>query len=165
MEWITFSIAVVGFLMSLATWIHEFWVNQKHLDVSIAHSFYEEAHIYVLFLFTNKSKQPISITNGSLLLRDGSMCSFGETSNAIFNYLNPKLSGKDSEKTSRFPIRLDSFEVTSVLMELAPWSRDKTDLVPSQCSVTLGTSRGRVCQKCRIPVYTTTLQEILPYIR
>lgn len=165
MEWVTFSIAVAGFLMSLATWIHEFWVNQKHLDVSMSSSFYDEGHIYVLFLLINKSKQPISVANGSLLLKDNSTCSFGETSNAIFNYLNPQLSGKASERTLRFPVRLDSFEAITVLVELTPWSRDKTELVPSQCDVTLGTSRGRVRRKCRIPVYSATWKEILPYIR
>ena len=165
MDWVTFWIAVLGFLMSLASWIYTLWVNRKSLKISIQESFLDENNFFILLELVNKSRQPISITTGSIILPSGDALRFGETSNAVFTYTNPSLSGKNAEWTVRLPVKLDSFEAKSVFVEVAPWADRFNQQIPGPCTITLWTSRGRVKKTSSIPICCASWKRMLQRIR
>lgn len=70
MDWVTFGIAVAGFLMSLGSWIRSLWIERKNLIVSMDfESQYKESFLSSLYLnaviaftFENKSSNSIVVT-------------------------------------------------------------------------------------------------------
>nr|DAF30758.1 MAG TPA: hypothetical protein [Caudoviricetes sp.]DAW38987.1 MAG TPA: hypothetical protein [Caudoviricetes sp.] len=62
MDWITFGIAVAGFLMSLATWVHTFLSQRRNVGIRIT-EFRADEKIALFFIhIENKSRLPIAIT-------------------------------------------------------------------------------------------------------
>ena len=64
MEWITFGIAVAGFLMSLATWILTFLSQRKNIGIRITECKSDDE---ITLCFVHKSRLPIAITRIVLL--------------------------------------------------------------------------------------------------
>jgi len=151
--------------MSSASWVHTFWENRKHLELSITNTFLEGSTLLATIELVNKSKQPISITSGALFIPDKSEHQFGKTSTTVFTYSNPDLSGKTTETTKRFPVKLDSFEAKSILVELSPWPSELNQYIPGPCDIVLGTSRGQVKKSCKIPIYCASWKKMLECIR
>lgn len=165
MDLITFWIAVVSFLMSSASWVYTFWENSLRLKVSIKTGFSEGEELFLLLELANESKQPVSITSCSLLVGDSPMMPVGTHSEVVFTYMNPELSGKATERTVRFPLRLDSFEAESIFVRVSDWTPAYNQHIPGQCRLVVRTSRGVKSRCCILPMYCTTWKEILKYIR
>lgn len=70
MDWITFGIAVAGFLMSLATWVKDFITQRKHIEGKVLNIKSYQSVTYIDLLIENRSRLPISITDISLFLGD-----------------------------------------------------------------------------------------------
>ena len=68
MDWITFGIAVAGFLMSLATWVKDFITQRKHIEGKVLDIKSYKNVTYMDLLIENRSRLPISITDISLAL-------------------------------------------------------------------------------------------------
>ena len=66
-EWITFGIAVAGFLMSLATWIHTFLSQRKNIRIRITECKSDDEITLCFVHIENKSRLPIAITRIVLL--------------------------------------------------------------------------------------------------
>lgn len=79
MDWITFGIAVAGFLMSLASWVRTLWKERKHLDVSIDFNcdygcaFFSSRGLNAVFAirFENKSTNSIAVTYVEIMEKSG----------------------------------------------------------------------------------------------
>ena len=67
MEWITFGIAVAGFLMSLATWILTFLSQRKNIGIRITECKSDDEITLCFVHIENKSRLPIAITRIVLL--------------------------------------------------------------------------------------------------
>ena len=65
MEIVTFIIAIVGFLLSLTSWIKDFVTQRVRLDVRITKANANAASpgIFCFLAIANRSRLPISITN------------------------------------------------------------------------------------------------------
>ena len=113
----------------------------------------------------NKSRLPITIVRGEMEFPNGSICQFGEISSLVFQYSNPTLSGKKTEHTQKFPIELSSYGAKSVFMKPTEWASEYGTDIPSQCTITLFTSRGKITKTVKMPIPVNDWKQLLSRIR
>lgn len=166
-ENVTFIIAVIGFLFSLFNFVEARISSHRRLDLTVRYSFcnFDGKDMFLVVCLSNKSKLPISVTSGVVFLPNGNQCSLGTTSNAVFAYHNPSVSGKSQERTQRFPVSLGPFEAVSLFLQVDNWDIEWSRLVPGPCSIVLTTSRGKVKKSATIPFFTASWKELLPHLR
>lgn len=158
---ITFAIAVISFLLSVYNFVEARIINRKKLDVSIDKMLLEKTDFIFILGLTNRSKLPITITAGHILLPNQTECSFGEVSEAIFYYNNPTLSGKATETTQRFPVKLESYEAVKILVKFTTWNVEWNKYVPCSCQMILGSSRGIIKKQIKLPASYSGIKDIL----
>lgn len=158
---VTFCIAVAGFALSLINFIGDRIANRKHVEVTIKHTHYNHGSLYMLVLFTNRSRFAISITSGCLSFGEDIQHIIGEKSRSAFTYSNPALSGKTVEYTRRFPVRLEPLSAEQCLFEIETWKNG----TPLSCSARFGSSRGIVKARLQLPNAPDTLKTYLQRIK
>ena len=94
MDWVTFGIAVISFLLSVYNFVETFVKNSKRISISVKHLCKEDGFAIMLIEFTNRSQIGISITSGKLVSSSKKEIKFGETSCELFRYSYPELQGK-----------------------------------------------------------------------
>jgi len=76
-ENVTFLIAIVSFLMSALTWIREFWLRRKTIDVTVIdYADRRDIHgvLQFYFLFQNRSSIPAYISKIELEVNEDVYC-------------------------------------------------------------------------------------------
>ena len=94
MDWVTFGIAVISFLLSVYNFVETFVKNSKRISISVKHLCKEDGFAIMLIEFTNRSQIVIYITSGKLVSSSKKEIKFGETSCELFRYSYPELQGK-----------------------------------------------------------------------
>ena len=136
MSWITFWIAVAGFLMSAVTWIRDFWMRRNSIELTVLDYTQRSGGILQFFLlFQNKSTVPASVSKLLALCGD----------NWYACELEPKMIKKTPSgyevKTPCFPLSLPPSAFTSAYFEFLK-TKDSGLAPGTTVSFQIHTSRG-----------------------
>lgn len=151
-DWVTFWIAVAGFMMSLASWVHTFITQRKKLAFKIQFFRNKEKLAYMYLMIENRSRLPISIT-GIFLMLGGNKTPCAQIPKVVTSTKRKTASTTDVtyQCSTAIPIQLSSLESASciVLFEDIP-----VDVPPFATHLTfqISTNRGRrVKKKLELP--------------
>ncbi len=154
MDWITFVIAVAGFLMSLASWIRSLWIERKNLIVSMDfESQYKESFLSSLclnatiaFAFENKSSNSIAVTFIEIQTKSGKKYRAslipGYVAHKWRNEIDPRVSAYDRfVESAAFPVNICPFGAAyEYIVFSLPKNREWNDL----SQVIVHTNRGLI---------------------
>jgi len=134
MEWVTFGIAVLGFVMSSLSWLRELWLRRNRIELTVID--YAHVHNNTQFYLSlcNKSTLPASIAKISVKL-DGTWYDCK---------LEPQLIKQISSYTAMtpcFPIDVPPLAYFSFYIEL-PTGKDIPLVRGKELSFQIHTSRG-----------------------
>lgn len=104
MDWLTFAIAVAGFILSATIWAKELVSQRKNLsgrilDITVYNNF-----VVLRILFENRSRLPIAITQIELVI-NGQRFACSQTPKLVFERME-RTNGKVTESTKEFSVRL-----------------------------------------------------------
>lgn len=148
MQIVTFLIAVAGFAMSMASWVHTFVTQRKKFDVEIVAAKSYADVTYLHLIIQNKSRLPVAITRISLLLNG---MWFNCTPIPVMVSATERKRGSEvikrtEEYSTALPIQLSSLGATNclVLFEGLPYlpSDDATHL-----TLSIYTNRGKAVKR------------------
>ena len=147
MDWVTFGIAVAGFLMSLASWFHTFITQRKRLSFKIQLFRYKEDSAYMYLMIENRSRLPVSIT-GISLKQGKSKTPCVQIPKTVSSTTRKTAGNTDVvyQYSTAIPIQLSALESVSciVLFEGIPEA-----VPPSATHLTfqISTNRGRIAKR------------------
>ncbi|SHI13640.1 hypothetical protein SAMN02745823_02714 [Sporobacter termitidis DSM 10068] len=162
---ITFLIAVAGFIISIINFVENRVASRRSIAVTLKFALASDETLLINMEFTNKSRLPISISSGKLVLEGGKQYSFGNKSNTQFVYSNPAISEKTTERTQRFPLKLEPLSTSEMFVEIDQRDKDWGSMLPCKCNAIFGTSRGRIKTSCEIPVSLDNWKQMLQRLR
>ena len=152
MDWVTFGIAIAGFLMSLGSWVHTFITQRKRLSFKIQFFRYKENSAYMYLMIENRSRLPVSIT-GIALKQSKSIVPCVQIPKTVSSTTRKTAGNTDVvyQYSTAIPIQLSALESVSciVLFEGIP------EVVPpsaTHLTFQISTNRGRkVKRKLALP--------------
>lgn len=160
MDWVTFGIAVISFILSVYNFLENLVKNAKRVSVSVKHLYNGSGYAVMLMEITNHSQLGISITSGKFVNTPQGKIAFGETSRELFRYSSPELRGKPSERTVTFPLYIDPLRSECVLLltegDLPGFS--------NSCRIELGSSRGKISRKIYLPAAHEDFVSLLEHL-
>lgn len=152
MNWVTFGIAVAGFLMSLGSWIYTFVTQRKRLSFKIQVFKYKENLAYMYLMIENRSRLPVSIT-GIFLKQGKNRTSCTQIPKTVLSTTRKTACNTDVvyQYSTAIPIQLSSLESVSciVLFEDIP---EVVQSSATHLTFQISTNRGRkVKRKLALP--------------
>lgn len=155
-DWITFAIAVAGFLLSVYNFVERLAKDRRNVEVKVKAIYKTGEYLTLLVEFANHSQLGISVTAGTL-----NGVSFGETARMIYRYLDPKAAGKETERTVTLPQYIPPLRAERFLFQMeggvAPISGSGT--------IRLSTTRGKITRRCPLPLtHESDLTPLLRYL-
>lgn len=160
MEWVTFWIAAIGFILSVYNFVEHLIRNSRRLCVDIKHLHNTDSFAIMLVEFTNRSQLGISITSGKIVDASGKAVAFGETGCELFRYEYPELKGKASERTVTFPIHIDPLRSVRVLLQ----TEDDLPGFSRSYAMELGSSRGKISKNVGLPTAHEDFVSLLQHL-
>ena len=159
-DWVTFAIAVIGFLLSIYNFVAALIVNFKRLEISVEQICHCNGFAGLVLKITNKSRLNISLTSGQLILGNKQRIRFGEISTIAVAQKLPYMEQDTLARPKLFPIRLDSLMSVRVFMQTDYWDAD----LPQSCKLSLSTSRGSIRKKIALPAAIENGLQLLQYL-
>lgn len=153
---VTFAIAAIGFLFSIFNFIETRLANRKRIEFSIKCSFMLKNDFFLVISVINKSRLPITLTYCTLTI-DGHFYQVGKRSICWFMYEYPDKKGKPNETTDIFPIKIEGLDYFSGTLNIPDWNSASS----STYKLKLGTNRGHITFKGKLPQVTSSYSEIL----
>ncbi len=153
-DWITFAIAVAGFLLSVYNFVERLAKDRRNVEVKVKAIYKTGEYLTLLVEFANHSQLGISIAAGTL-----NGISFGETARMIYRYLDPMAAGKETERTVTFPQYIPPLRAERFLFQM----ECGTAPISGSGTIRLSTTRGKITRSCPLPL--THENDLTPLLR
>ncbi len=156
MNYITFGIAVAGFLLSIYNFVEKLIEKSRRITVTVGSVCRTAGNDLILMTLTNRSHLGISLTWGEI-----AGTKFGVSSKTVYFFMHPELAGKATIETAIFPFQIDPLASIQVLVLM---EHDRLPL-PPPCEVRFGSSRGEIRRTLCPPATPDDFQTLLSRLK
>lgn len=116
----TSIVAATGFLISIYNFAEARIANRKNFQFTIEHTHVVQGRLLLIVSVVNRSRLPVTLTSCRLFL-DGKEHRAGARSTIWYTYNDPVIKGRTGERTTAFPIKLESLGYFFGVLEVSDW--------------------------------------------